>query len=639
VSRKSKKRAKQAIPEEILAEGSGPNEAVPADAQTLADAAADALASADIAQPEAEVEAVAMAAEVAVVAAEAARAEAREAGTAKKGKKRKKPAPAAEPEVALDAWGQPIVIEPEADAEEPAAAESSDTPVEAAADEPADADSSESSDAPAEASADASLEADPDAASEPAIDDDAPAAEMAAAEADADADGVMPTSAATMDATQLKHLVEALVFAADKPVTIQRLRQLTRISDVRRLDAALAELAEDYKARGIALQVVSGGYQFRTNTTYSGWVQQLIAGRPVRLSRAQLETLAIVAYRQPITRPEIDEIRGVDSSSTLKVLLDRSLIRILGKREEAGRPTLYGTTKEFLDFFSLGDLRELPTLREYSELTAESRKVVSDRLGVSLDGAPAEAATPAEPVDPAAADTETPEPTMDDALRAYVESPGGDEPSPDASNDSDVVESLAGESGADEAAELSGDSYVDESAEPSGESVAGESAELSGESGADESAELSGDSHVEDSAELSGESHMGERAELASESADVTGGLDLDAVDESAEAHAGERMTELSADAQINDDFASGSASADDAPTPHAPHTFIDPEELAGRVVAGESDVHTSTPDVSSEREDEMHAEAPAAHAVHGEVEASESDGADASAHDDPAVG
>src|SRR5262249_9054926 len=88
----------------------------------------------------------------------------------------------------------------------------------------------------------------------------------------------------------------------------------------------------------------------------------------------------------PITRPEIDDIRGVDSTQTLKLLMDRMLIRVLGKREEVGRPILYGTTKEFLDFFSLGDLRELPTLREYSELTAESRKVMSDRLGLDREG-------------------------------------------------------------------------------------------------------------------------------------------------------------------------------------------------------------------------------------------------------------
>ena len=200
------------------------------------------------------------------------------------------------------------------------------------------------------------------------------------------ADG--PILPAAMDAVQLRQLVEALIFATDRPITLQRIRQLSRISDVKRIEQALAELAEDYKDRGIALHQVSGGYQFRTNTAFSPWVQQLIAGRPVRLSRAQLETLAIIAYRQPITRPEIDEIRGVDSSATLRLLLDRALVRVLGKREEVGRPILYGTTKEFLDFFSLSDLRELPTLREYSELTAESRQVMSDRLGVPLGEEP-----------------------------------------------------------------------------------------------------------------------------------------------------------------------------------------------------------------------------------------------------------
>src|SRR5204862_8279818 len=106
----------------------------------------------------------------------------------------------------------------------------------------------------------------------------------------------------------------------------------------------------DYENRGLILSSVSGGYQFRTRPQFSTWVQQLIAGRPVRLSRAQLETLAIVAYRQPITRPEIDDIRGVDSSATLQLLMDRALIRILGQEEEGGRPILYGTTKEVPGF-------------------------------------------------------------------------------------------------------------------------------------------------------------------------------------------------------------------------------------------------------------------------------------------------
>jgi segregation and condensation protein B len=228
----------------------------------------------------------------------------------------------------------------------------------------------------------------------------------------ADGDGesdvvVLPTNAVELDDATLERLVEAIVFAADKPVTLQRLRQLTRIADPRRIEQALDALAQIYADRGIALQQVSGGYQFRTNTAYSSWVQQLIAGRPVRLSRAQLETLAIVAYRQPITRPEIDEIRGVDSSATLRLLLDRSLVRVLGKREEVGRPMLYGTTGEFLDFFSLQDLRELPTLREYSELTAESRQVMSDRLGVSLDAEPEPSSEPEPEIMLASADDTT----------------------------------------------------------------------------------------------------------------------------------------------------------------------------------------------------------------------------------------
>ena len=211
--------------------------------------------------------------------------------------------------------------------------------------------------------------------------------------ADSDPEARGPTPEALSDA-DLAHLVEALIFAADKPITLQRLKQLTHVRDASRLEAALATIAEHYTNRGIALQQVSGGYQFRTNTQFSSWVQQLIAGRPVRLSRAQLETLAIIAYRQPITRPEIDDIRGVDSSNTLRVLLDRTLIRILGKKEEAGRPLLYGTTKEFLDFFSLGDLRELPTLREYSELTEESQQLV-DATQTAMDAALEAASDPA----------------------------------------------------------------------------------------------------------------------------------------------------------------------------------------------------------------------------------------------------
>ena len=226
----------------------------------------------------------------------------------------------------------------------------------------------------------AGVELEGEAREEAAVADDSLAADGGEAgdEDGGEAGAVLPTSAASMDAVQLKHLVEALVFASDKPLTVARLRQLTRVSDTKRLEQALADITEDFRERGIVLQQVSGGYQFRTRTQFSAWVQQLIAGRPVRLSRAQLETLAIIAYRQPITRPEIDEIRGVDSSATLKLLIDRALIRILGKKEEVGRPMLYGTTKEFLEFFHLKDLKDLPTLREFYELSEESMTKVRE---------------------------------------------------------------------------------------------------------------------------------------------------------------------------------------------------------------------------------------------------------------------
>jgi segregation and condensation protein B len=171
---------------------------------------------------------------------------------------------------------------------------------------------------------------------------------------------------------RLKSIVESLVFAADKPLSVKRLQELTGERDSDQLESCLEFLRADYADRGVVLHEVGGGWQFRTNPLNAHWVQQLIAGKPVRLSRAQLETLAICAYRQPITRPEIDEIRGVDSGGTLKVLLDRSLVRILGKKEEPGRPLLYGTTRDFLTFFNLNDLRELPTLREFYELNEDS---------------------------------------------------------------------------------------------------------------------------------------------------------------------------------------------------------------------------------------------------------------------------
>jgi segregation and condensation protein B len=171
-------------------------------------------------------------------------------------------------------------------------------------------------------------------------------------------------------------IVESLLFAADKPLTLKQLGDLVGEQDLSHVREAVASLEAHYHDRGVQLQSVAGGHQFRTHPRNATWVQKLLAQKPVRLSRALLETLAIVSYRQPITRPEIDEIRGVDSGGTLKTLMDRALVRILGKKEEPGRPMLYGTTREFLEFFNLKDLKDLPTLREFHELSEEHRAQV-----------------------------------------------------------------------------------------------------------------------------------------------------------------------------------------------------------------------------------------------------------------------
>ncbi len=190
---------------------------------------------------------------------------------------------------------------------------------------------------------------------------------------------------------RLTSVLESLLFAADKPLSVERIHELLEetaaaphkpsgppLYKPQQLQSALLSLSESlqHNGRGIGLHEVAGGWQLRTAPSNAPWVQRMLKQKPVRLSRAQLEALSIVAYRQPITRPEIDDIRGVDSGASLRMLLDRGLIRILGKKEEPGRPLLYGTTKEFLEFFNLKDLKDLPTLREYYDLTDESRDKV-----------------------------------------------------------------------------------------------------------------------------------------------------------------------------------------------------------------------------------------------------------------------
>jgi len=200
-------------------------------------------------------------------------------------------------------------------------------------------------------------------------------------------DQVGPTEAhAHVDGSRLESILESLLFAADRPLALGELKRLLGERDGKRITEALGALGARRADSGIQLMSVAGGWQLRTHPGNGAWVSKLVAGRPTRLSRAMMETLAIVAYRQPITRPEIDEIRGVDCGPVLRTLLDRALIRVLGKKEEVGRPMLYGTTPEFLKIFSLRDLAELPTLREFHELGADDRAKV-DATATTLDGA------------------------------------------------------------------------------------------------------------------------------------------------------------------------------------------------------------------------------------------------------------
>ncbi len=183
--------------------------------------------------------------------------------------------------------------------------------------------------------------------------------------------------AASFSDARVRTLCESLLLVADRPLTVKDVEAATGVAPAR-IRAAMEALAADYRegVSGIVLQEVAGGYQLRTCPTNSEFVRRFLQVRPARLTRAALETLAIVAYRQPVTRPEIEEIRGVDSGAVLKALLDKGLVQVLGKKEEPGRPLLYGTTRAFLEFFGLKDLASLPTLREYHELTEEHREIV-----------------------------------------------------------------------------------------------------------------------------------------------------------------------------------------------------------------------------------------------------------------------
>jgi segregation and condensation protein B len=170
--------------------------------------------------------------------------------------------------------------------------------------------------------------------------------------------------------SDIKSMVEALIFVSDAPLTIDRLCDILAEYKREEIRSAVKALKNDYNEveRGIILVEVAEGLQFKTRKEYAEIVRRLIKNTGSRFSKPALETLAIVAYRQPITRSEVEYLRGVDSGGVLKTLLEKNLIRILGKKNIPGKPIIYGTSRKFLETFNLKDLKGLPTLKEIQEL-------------------------------------------------------------------------------------------------------------------------------------------------------------------------------------------------------------------------------------------------------------------------------
>jgi len=200
-----------------------------------------------------------------------------------------------------------------------------------------------------------------------------------------------------MDTEQLKMVIEAILLAAGRPLTLDQLLAMfdeQEKPERQQVREAVTALQADYAGRGIDLLEVGSGYRIQVRASMQPWVSRLWEEKPTRYSRALLETLALIAYRQPITRGEIEEVRGVSvSSNIIKTLQEREWIHVVGHREVPGRPAMYGTTRHFLDYFSLKSLDELPSLAELRDLNDIGRELeldLSDIPGLQMESDAAE---------------------------------------------------------------------------------------------------------------------------------------------------------------------------------------------------------------------------------------------------------
>jgi len=181
-----------------------------------------------------------------------------------------------------------------------------------------------------------------------------------------------------MDSLPLKQIIEGAILAAEAPLSIDHLMRLFEGDEPERVDVrdALKEIEQECEGRGFELKQVASGYRFQVRSSYGEWVSRLWKEKPPRYSRALLETLALIAYKQPITRGDVEEIRGVAvSTNIIRTLLEREWVRIVGHRDVPGHPALYATTKNFLDYFNLRNLDELPGLAEIKDLTMANEEL------------------------------------------------------------------------------------------------------------------------------------------------------------------------------------------------------------------------------------------------------------------------
>lgn len=186
---------------------------------------------------------------------------------------------------------------------------------------------------------------------------------------------------------KIKAIIEAMIFASDTPLAPEKIRVVFPEMEKKDIKEIIDQLMSEYNLRdgGILLQEIAGGFQFRTSPELGQWIKKLKSTKPQSLSPQAMETLAIIAYKQPIVKSEIESIRGVDVGAPLKSLMEKKLIRIVGRKDVPGKPIIYGTTRRFLEVFNLKDLLDLPNLRELKELNRDQESADQESIEKEIE--------------------------------------------------------------------------------------------------------------------------------------------------------------------------------------------------------------------------------------------------------------